>query len=67
MKLCHHYPFVGNCLELNPFDIWHSAKAEEIKKAIQACKKNCSHLRCYYQQNVFDVFKIFYDSMRLSR
>jgi len=51
VTLCEERDPIGNILEQDIYDIWFSKKADEIRKQIGSCKKNCHQLiNCCYEE-----------------
>jgi DNA-binding CsgD family transcriptional regulator len=45
------FPFIGNIKEHSAREIWHSAKAREVRKGTVTCKKLCL-ITCLSQKTV---------------
>ena len=45
---------IGNVLESNIEELWHSKKADETRKKIKNCKIGCSILNCNYTKSPLD-------------
>lgn len=48
--ICFFMDRLGNIKTDNIVDLWHSKKADEIRKKMHACRKNCELVvNCYYE------------------
>jgi len=50
--LCYDFPSIGNIKKDRLIDVWYCSQAEEVRKEISRCNKNCHHLL-----NCFDEFE----------
>lgn len=54
VQLCGQYGFIGNITGETPQSLWRSEKAELIRGEMKNCKQNCSFIRCYYYDTLFE-------------
>ena len=49
--LCYHYESIGNIFSDSLFDIWNSEKANQVRRKIEDCRRNCNLLvNCYFEE-----------------
>jgi len=53
VSLCEEMDSIGNVCEHDIYDIWFSKEAEEIRKEIRQCSRNCHQIiNCCYEEEV---------------
>jgi radical SAM protein with 4Fe4S-binding SPASM domain len=53
VKVCVHYPPIGNIREQGAREIWYGAKAQEIRRQTVACDRLCL-ITCHSQKTLRD-------------
>ena len=48
IRICREMKPIGNIREMRPSEAWQSKRAEQIRKQIAECDKDCKVLNCNY-------------------
>ncbi|MGE5196971.1 MAG: SPASM domain-containing protein, partial [Deltaproteobacteria bacterium] len=48
--ICYDWGCLGNIMKDSVAAVWYSRQADEVRKNIKNCKKNCHHLiNCFFE------------------